>query len=111
MKVRETLQAELDGDAGMSNELSSKWTLWSPLPLFHVTISPVFTVTVLGEKVLMPVAVTVWLAAGAGHGRHQKRDEDADPRDSGPSWRGAYSCIPAYANTFTLRLAERRLPA
>ena len=53
------------GKAGMSKELSSKWTLCSPPPLVQVTVSPGATVTSAGVKTLS-LATTVWLAAPAG---------------------------------------------
>ena len=65
-KVRFTLQAADDGEAGMSYELSSKCTLWIPPALFHVTVSPALTSTFRGVNWLPGVAVTVWLTARAG---------------------------------------------
>ena len=66
LNVRCTLQDELDGEAGMMKELSSKWTLCTPPLLFHVTISPTLTPTCLGTNWLAKFELTVWLAANAG---------------------------------------------
>ena len=38
------------GDAGYSNEPSSNLTLWFPVVLLHVTLSPWVTATVAGEN-------------------------------------------------------------
>ena len=59
LKVRETLQLSDDGGEGWMNESSSKWTLWNPPVLFHVTVSPRSTVTSRGENWLEMVALTV----------------------------------------------------
>src|SRR4051812_48505391 len=54
------------GEAGISNEPSSKCTLCTPPVLFQVTVSPGFTATSFGVNWLEIVALTVWLAPRAG---------------------------------------------
>src|SRR6185436_5103699 len=98
------------------NDLSSKCTLWNPLLLVHVTVSPALIVTAFGVNVLLgPLlcAVTFWLAAGA----------DAAGRSSGRRMQIPKKWIlerilmaptlphPGYFFSFTLRFAEALLPA
>ena len=65
LNVFDTVHGADAGDAGITNEPSSKCTLWNPLVLFHVTVSPTLIATCLGVNKLKLFAVTVTVAAGA----------------------------------------------
>src|SRR5690242_5922699 len=65
LNVRLTVHAEVEGDAGIVYEPSSKFTLCSPPWFCHVTVSPWLMTTLLGLNVSEGVAFTVWLAAHA----------------------------------------------
>src|SRR5437763_16000659 len=66
MNVRVTIHSSVDAVGGITNDPSSKWTLWRPpLVFFHVTASPTVIVTGSGENRLSAVVTTSTLAARA----------------------------------------------